>query len=174
LNPDVTTKTHPYTQTGGKGMKFGIPLDEAIAVACRAGDLKAVELRSVGMHVGSQITDPAPWREGSKKLEAVVNDLRKAGVGSLRTVDVGGGLGISYTGEPGPRPEDFAAAVTPLARSTGLELLTEPGRFLVGNAGTLLTRVLYRKRSGGRDIVVVDAGMNDLLRPSLYGAHHEI
>ena len=174
VNPDVTTKTHPYTQTGGKGMKFGIPLDEVTTVACRAADLKSVTLRSVGMHVGSQITDPAPYREGARKLESVVGQLRAAGISSLQSVDVGGGLGISYTGEPGPRPEDFAAAVQGLAQTTGLRLLTEPGRFLVGNAGTLLARVLYRKRSGGRDIVVVDAGMNDLIRPSLYGAHHDI
>jgi diaminopimelate decarboxylase len=174
INPDVTTKTHPYTQTGGKGMKFGIPMDEVTTVACRAADLNSVALRSVGMHVGSQITDPAPYREGARKLEGIVSQLRAAGINSLQSVDVGGGLGISYTDDPGPRPEDFAAAVEGLARSTGLRLLTEPGRFLVGNAGTLLARVLYRKRSGGRDIVVVDAGMNDLLRPSLYGAHHEI
>jgi diaminopimelate decarboxylase len=174
LNPDVTTRTHPYTQTGGKGMKFGIPLDEAIAVACRAGDQKSVVLRSVGMHIGSQIADPAPYREGAGKLEAVVNDLRKSGITTLHSVDVGGGLGISYTDAPGPPPEDFAAAVAFLPQRTGLTLYTEPGRFLVGNAGSLLTRVLYRKRSGGRDIVVVDAGMNDLLRPSLYGAHHDI
>jgi len=174
INPDVTTKTHPYTQTGGKGMKFGIPLDEVSEVACRAADRKSVVLRSVGMHVGSQITDPSPYREGARKLEAVVEQLRAAGINSLQSVDVGGGLGISYNDDPGPRPEDFAAAVQGLAKTTGLRLLTEPGRFLVGNAGTLLARVLYRKRSGGRDIVVVDAGMNDLLRPSLYGAHHDI
>ncbi len=174
INPDVTTDTHPYTQTGGKGMKFGIPLDEVVSVACRVGDYESVVLRSVGMHIGSQITDPAPYREGARKLEAVVEDLRKAGIGTLQSVDVGGGLGISYTGEPGPAPEAFAEAVASLSRRTGLTLFTEPGRFLVGNAGSLLTRVLYRKRSGGREIVVVDAGMNDLLRPSLYGAHHEI
>ncbi len=174
LNPDVTTNTHPYTQTGGKGMKFGIPIDEATAVACRAADLKSIALRGVGMHIGSQIKEQTPYREGARKLESVVADLRRAGITTLQSVDVGGGLGISYTDEPGPTPDMFAQAVIPLAKATGLTLFTEPGRFLVGNAGSLLTRVLYRKRSGGREIVVVDAGMNDLLRPSLYNAHHDI
>lgn len=174
VNPDVTAQTHPYTQTGQKGMKFGVPIDEVVALACRAADRRSVVVRSVGMHIGSQIADPSPYRQGAEKLEALVRDLREAGVGTLESVDVGGGLGISYDGEPGLAAEEFARAVIPLAQRTGLPLVTEPGRFLVGNAGSLLTRVLYRKQSGGRTIVVVDAGMNDLLRPSLYGAHHEI
>jgi diaminopimelate decarboxylase len=126
------------------------------------------------MHIGSQITDPMPYAEGARKLAAIVEEIRAAGVGTLESVDVGGGLGISYTGEAELPPEAFADAVAFLPRQTGLTLVTEPGRFLVGNAGSLLTRVLYRKRSGGREILVVDAGMNDLLRPSLYGAHHDI
>ena len=174
INPDVTTRTHPYTQTGGKGMKFGIPMDEVLDVARRAADRKSVSLRSVGMHIGSQIAEPGPYREGARKLSTIVEELRAMGIDSLRSVDVGGGLAISYTGDQGLSPDAFASAVSFLPVETDLTLLTEPGRFLVGNAGSLLTRVLYRKRSGGRDIVVVDAGMNDLLRPSLYGAHHDI
>ncbi len=174
VNPDVTADTHPYTQTGERGMKFGIPLDQVVAVASRVRAEPALTLRCVGMHIGSQIADSAPYGQGAAKLERLIEELRAAGITTLECVDVGGGLGISYAGEPAMVPEVFAGAVAPLARATGLTLLTEPGRFLVGSAGRLLTRVLYRKHTGGRDIVVVDAGMNDLLRPALYGAHHEI
>lgn len=174
VNPDVTANTHPYTQTGERGMKFGIPLDEVVGVAKAVLKERALTLRCVGMHIGSQIADPSPYSQGARKLKALVGELRSAGVDTLEFVDVGGGLGISYSGEPALAPEAFAAAVGPLASATGLTLLTEPGRFLVGNAGQLLTRVLYHKHTGGREIVVVDAGMNDLLRPALYGAHHEI
>lgn len=174
VNPDVTADTHPYTQTGERGMKFGVPLDEVVALARRTRTERALSLRSVGMHIGSQIADVAPYGTGARKLEALIKDLRAAGVTTLDSVDVGGGLGISYSGEPALEPAAFAAAVGFLATNTGLTLCTEPGRFLVGNAGHLLTRVLYRKHAGGKEIVVVDAGMNDLLRPSLYGAHHDI
>src|SRR5206468_10670869 len=112
----------------------------------------SVEIRSIGMHIGSQIADPWPYREGAHKLADLVTAVRKAGTQTLESVDVGGGLGISYSSEPGPRAADFAAAVSFLPQATGLKLLTEPGRFLVGNAGSLLTRVLYRKRTGGREI----------------------
>jgi diaminopimelate decarboxylase len=175
VNPDVTVDTHPYTQTGEKGVKFGVPIDEAQAVAERARALPQLTLASVGMHVGSQIVTDAPYRAGVAKLEGLVRDLRHAGVTSLTSLDVGGGLGIAYA--PGDAALDvvaFAEAVAPLHRATGLEILVEPGRYLVGNAGVLLTRVLYRKRAGGRAIVIVDAGMNDLLRPSLYQALHPI
>lgn len=174
VNPDVTAETHPYTRTGARGMKFGVPLDEVVDLARRAHGSGRAVIRSIGMHIGSQIADVAPYQEGAGKLRHLIDQLRAAGITSLDTVDVGGGLGISYNGEPAMEPAAFAAAVQFLAADTGLTLVTEPGRFLVGNAGWLLTRVLYRKRSGGREIVVVDAGMNDLLRPSLYGAVHEI
>jgi diaminopimelate decarboxylase len=126
------------------------------------------------MHIGSQIADPAPYRQGTGRLEEVVAALRREGIDTLTSVDVGGGLGISYGNGEGLEVSRFAAAVLPLGRATGLPLLVEPGRFLVGNAGCLLTRVRYRKRSGGRQFVITDAGMNDLLRPSLYQAYHEI
>lgn len=174
VNPDVTTETHPYTQTGERGMKFGVPLDEAVEVAGVAAAHPALTLRSVGMHLGSQIADPAPYAEGARRLRDLVGSLQAAGMTTLESVDVGGGLGVSYAGEPALAPEAFAEAVAFLPRETGLTLFAEPGRFLVGTAGTLLTRVLYRKRSGGREIAVVDAGMSDLLRPALYGAIHEI
>lgn len=174
VNPDVTADTHPYTQTGEKGMKFGVPLDQVVGLAKAIRRDRRLTLRCVGMHIGSQIADSGPYRLGAQKLQVLVEDLRGAGVDSLEFVDVGGGLGISYSSEVALAPEAFASAVGPLAKVTGLTLLTEPGRFLVGNAGQLLTRVLYHKHTGGKEIVVVDAGMNDLLRPALYGAYHEI
>lgn len=175
VNPDVITETHPYTQTGERGVKFGVPLDEVLAVARRALDLRHVELVSVAMHIGSQITSDAPYRAGAAKLAALVAALRAAGVTTLTSLDVGGGLGIAYTaGDPALDPAAFADAVAPLHPATGLEIMVEPGRYLVGNAGVLLTRVLYTKHSGGRRMLIVDAGMNDLLRPSLYQAVHPI
>jgi diaminopimelate decarboxylase len=175
VNPDVTADTHPYTQTGEKGVKFGVPLDEVLALAQRIRAMARLELAGVGMHIGSQITSDAPYRAGVQRLEQLVRDLRDAGVTTLTGLDVGGGLGIAYA--PGDAELDagaFAEAIAPLHRATGLDILVEPGRYLVGNAGVLLTRVLYKKRSGGRHILVADAGMNDLLRPSLYHAIHPI
>ena len=175
VNPDVTTTTHPYTQTGEKGMKFGVPIDEALTVARRVHATQGLELRSIGMHIGSQIDSAAPYASGAAKLAELVAAVREAGIGTLASVDVGGGLGIAYTGAERPLdPAAFARAVAPLQAATGLLLLIEPGRFLVGNAGVLLARVLYRKASGGRTILVTDAGMSDLLRPSLYRAEHPV
>lgn len=174
VNPDVTTDTHPYTQTGKAGMKFGVPLDQVVPLARRIAADSSVALRSIGMHLGSQIVDPLPYRHGVEKLAALVDQIRRAGIDTLSSVDVGGGLGISYGCEPGLDARAFAQVVVPLAERTGLTLLVEPGRFVVGNAGCLLTRVLHHKRSGGREILVTDAGMNDFLRPSLYQAYHEI
>jgi diaminopimelate decarboxylase len=174
VNPDVTTKTHPYTQTGERGMKFGVPLDEVVQLARLAEAKDCLSVRSIGMHIGSQITDAEHFREGAQKLADLVDELRAAGVKGIRSVDVGGGIGIRYTNEHPLEAEEFAAAIRPLADDTGLEVMLEPGRFLVGNAGYVLTRCVHRKRSGSRNFVVVDAGMNDFLRPSLYGAVHEI
>ncbi len=175
VNPDVTAETHRYTLTGVRGMKFGVPLDDALPLARRLHDIPHVELASLGMHIGSQITSAEPYRLGAAKLTTLVEAVRAAGVTSLTSVDVGGGLGIAYDdGAAALTPEDFVAAVRPLYDATRLPLLLEPGRFLVGGAGVLLTRVLYRKHAGGRDVVIADAGMNDLLRPSLYQAVHPI
>jgi len=174
VNPDVTTETHPYTQTGKSGMKFGVPLDQVIGLVRRIAAAGGMELRSLGMHIGSQVSQADPYRRGAAKLAELVNLVRAEGITTLTSVDVGGGLAIDYGRGQALDPAAFAEAVIPLARSTGLTLLLEPGRFLVGNAGVLLTRVLYHKRSGGREILVMDAGMNDLLRPSLYQAHHEV
>lgn len=175
VNPDVTTTTHPYTQTGEKGMKFGVPLDESLTVARWVHATPGLELSSVGMHIGSQIDSATPYASGAAKLADLVAAVRGAGIGTLSSVDVGGGLGIAYTGAERPLdPVAFARAIAPLQAATGLLVLIEPGRFLVGNAGVLLARVLYRKASGGRTILVTDAGMGDLLRPSLYRAEHPV
>ena len=175
VNPEVTVETHPYTVTGAKGKKFGVPHDEAEALSLRAAAMPGIVLRGLAMHVGSQIADAAPFATGLDRLCALVDRLRVAGVGSLTTIDIGGGLGIRYrSSDRILTVEEYAAAVVPRARATGLHVVTEPGRFLVGNAGVLLTRVLYRKKSGGRLIAVIDAGMNDLIRPSHYQAYHEI
>jgi diaminopimelate decarboxylase len=175
VNPEVAVDTHPYTQTGARGKKFGVPVDEAGALAERVARARGLALRGLGMHLGSQITDAAPYVAAVLKLLELVDGLRKSGVRSLEVLDIGGGLGIAY--RAGDLPLDvatFADAVLPLVAPSRLTLIVEPGRFLVGHAGVLLTRVLYRKRSGGRDIAIVDAGMTDLIRPSHYDAYHEI
>ncbi|HXV85492.1 MAG TPA: diaminopimelate decarboxylase [Gemmatimonadales bacterium] len=176
VNPDVTTETHPYTQTGKRGMKFGVPLDVVVPLAQRVMAVPGLTLRSLGMHIGSQVAEHGPYQCGAERLAALVAAVRGEGINSLSSVDVGGGFAIDYG--QGRSALDLAALATavigPLARTTGLEVVVEPGRVLVGNAGVLLTRILYHKRSGGREILVADAGMNDFMRPSLYQAHHEI
>ena len=132
------------------------------------------ELDTIAMHIGSQLLDPAPYIEGIRRLLDLVARLREAGVTSLRHLDVGGGIGIRYRDERPMVPDHLAAAIVPLIRDTGLTLVLEPGRYLVGSAGVLLTTVLSRKHSGGKELVIVDAGMNDLVRPSHYLAYHEI
>ena len=175
VNPEVTVDTpHPYTRTGERGMKFGIPYDEALDVARRALRMPGIALRGVDMHIGSQVTALDPYEEGLRRLLELVGALRDLGCADLEFLDVGGGLAVTYENEMPTDPEAFAAAIIPQASGSGLTLLVEPGRYLVGNAGLLLTRVLYRKRSGGREYVITDAGMNDLLRPSHYQAYHHI
>jgi diaminopimelate decarboxylase len=174
VNPDVSADTHPYTRTGEEGMKFGVRLDDVVEVAHRTLSVATVRLVSIGMHIGSQVLDADHYRNGARTLAWLVGELRALGCDTLKTVDVGGGMGIRYTSEVALSPEDFVEAVRPLGDETGLELAVEPGRFLVGPAGLLLTTCLYRKKMGEKDFVIVDAGMNDLLRPSLYDAVHDI
>ena len=175
VNPDVATETpHPYTRTGEKTTKFGVPFDEVVMVAQRITAEPLLTLRGLAMHIGSQITDVAPYRRGTVKLLELVTALRASGIDSIEALDVGGGLGVRYHHEKAPTPKAFADAVVPAVKGAGLGLLCEPGRYLVANAGVLLTRVLYRKHAGGKDFVIVDAGMTDFVRPSHYNAHHEI
>jgi diaminopimelate decarboxylase len=174
VNPDVTADTHPHIRTGERTAKFGVPFDEVVGLARRVVDDPLVRLRSLAMHIGSQITEAEPYRRGTVKLLELVAAVRAAGVRTLECLDVGGGLGVRYHEEALPSLRAFAAAVAPPVRAADLTLLLEPGRFLVANAGVLLTRVLYRKHAGGREYVIVDAGMTDFIRPSHYNAYHEI
>ncbi|MFA6029244.1 MAG: diaminopimelate decarboxylase [Elusimicrobiota bacterium] len=174
LNPDVDAHTHAHVTTGRYGNKFGLPLPEALAVYRRS--LRTRGLRAVGIqcHIGSQVQRVAPYRAALSALLEAVSAVEAAGV-RLRHVDVGGGMGIAYSGGRDMRPEELAKVLLPSLRGRpDLRLLLEPGRWLVGPAGLLLTKVLFRKSGGGRRFLIVDAAMNDLLRPALYGAHHAI
>lgn len=174
VNPDVKVDTHPYTQTGEAGLKFGVPLDEVPTIVDLAKTSPRVKLSAIGMHIGSQILDPADFRRAAERLVGVVEEVRARGVDTLEVVDAGGGVGIRYQDETPMPVEEYAAALRPLTDGTGLTLAVEPGRYLVGEAGVLLTRCLHLKRSGGKTFAIVDGAMNDLLRPSLYGAVHGV
>ncbi|HEX6536299.1 MAG TPA: diaminopimelate decarboxylase [Gemmatimonadaceae bacterium] len=175
VNPEVTVHTpHHYTRTGERGHKFGIPMDEAHGVAVLALSLPHIRLAGLDMHIGSQIAALEPYRNGMLRVMALYERLTREGARDIRYFDIGGGLAVTYDSEQPMDVEAFAAAILPTIAESGLTLLVEPGRFLVGNAGVLLTRVLYTKRSGEREYVIVDAGMNDLLRPSHYNAYHRI
>ena len=175
VNPEITVDAaHHYIRTGEKGHKFGVPFDDAQRVAEEAARLRHVELLGLDMHLGSQLSRVDPYRIGTERLTNLAKDLAARGVASLRYLDIGGGLGVRYDSEEPPDLARFANSVLPLVEESGLQLIMEPGRFIVGNAGVLLTRVLYRKHSGGKEYVITDAGMTELLRPSHYGAFHRI
>lgn len=175
VNPDVSVDTpHPYTRTGERGMKFGIPHDEVVQLARVAAESPSIALVGLAAHLGSQISRVEPFRAATERLLELHDELRANGVQSIAYLDVGGGLAVSYRDESALDARLFAATVRPLVARAGLELIIEPGRFLVADAGALVTRVLYRKRSGGKEIIITDAGMNDLLRPSHYNAYHAI
>jgi diaminopimelate decarboxylase len=175
VNPEVLVDTpHPYTRTGEKGMKFGIPFDEALAVAKVAAKLKNVSLRGLDMHVGSQISQFAPYEVGVQRLLHLRGEIERDTKLRLEYLDIGGGLAVTYDAERSVDVAQFGEAIGGLVGGSGLKIILEPGRFLVGNAGVLLTRVLYRKRSGGKEFIIADAGMTDLLRPSHYNAYHRI
>lgn len=173
VNPNVDAHTHRYITTGTHANKFGLEFDTARAVYRRATKLPHVRAVGVQMHIGSQITSTGPYVKAIRRLAGFVNELRALGV-SLEYVDIGGGMGIIYRDETPPTPVEFAAAVVPLLRTMNATILFEPGRFLVGNAGVLLTTVQYVKRTAAKTFVIVDAGMNDLIRPALYEAYHQI
>ena len=175
VNPEITVETpHSYIRTGEKGHKFGVPYDEVRDVARSAASLPNVVLRGLDMHVGSQLSRLDAYRHGIEPVLELLAQLRVDGALDLRYLDIGGGLAVTYDAEEPTNLERFAQIVVPAVRSTGLQLIVEPGRFMVGNAGVLMSRVLYRKRSGGKELLVVDAGMTDLLRPSHYNAYHRI
>ena len=175
VNPDVDAKTHAKIATGKSENKFGIPISRAREVYARAGELKGVRAVGVDMHIGSQITDLQPFDDAFALLADFVRALRTDGH-HIEHVDLGGGLGIPYRedNEPPPDPEAYAAIVKHATRGLGCKLIFEPGRMIVGNAGILVTRVIYLKRGEAKRFVIVDAAMNDLIRPTLYEAYHDI
>jgi len=177
VNPDVDARTHPYISTGLHQHKFGVPLREARELYQHSRATRHLQPAGVSTHIGSQITDVAPFGEAMERIASFVRQLRVEGH-AIRYVDAGGGLGISYA--PGKaqifetQVEQYARAVLKPLKGLGIHLLLEPGRSIIGPAGVLITRVIYRKRNDGKKFLVVDAAMNDLLRPALYGARHEI
>jgi diaminopimelate decarboxylase len=174
VNPDVDASTHPYISTGLSQHKFGIALAEAATVYDRARRFQSLTATGVSCHIGSQILDPSPILEAMDKVLELVAALRAARH-PIDHLDLGGGLGISYhAGESAPSISAFVQSMYERLRSTGLSVMVEPGRSIVGPAGVLLARVLYRKQNGPKEFVIVDAAMNDLIRPALYRAHHDI
>lgn len=173
VNPDVDAGTHPYIATGLKENKFGIPYADALSLYQRARALENVRIEGIDCHIGSQLTEIEPIAEALGKIAELVERLARAGIG-LAHVDVGGGLGIRYQDEEPPTLSEYARAVTAAFPDPQMKLLFEPGRLLTGNAGVLLTRVEYLKQGEGRNFAVVDAAMNDLVRPALYEAWHEV
>ena len=174
VNPDVTVDTHPYITTGTAAAKFGIPADQVIDAARLIAAEPGLRLTGIAMHVGSQLLEPTPYVTGAARLAELARAMRGAGIETLESVGIGGGVGIRYKDEQPLAPAELAGAVEGVLAPLGLEVHLEPGRYLVGSAGLLLTTVLYRKVAGGKHFVVVDAGMTDLVRPSRYSAHHEI
>jgi diaminopimelate decarboxylase len=175
VNPDVDAKTHAKIATGKAENKFGIPISRARDVYARAAKLPGLEVTGVDMHIGSQITELEPFDDAFALLSDFVRTLRADGH-AIGHIDLGGGLGIPYRedNEPPPHPEAYADIVKRSTRDLGCKLIFEPGRLIVGNAGILVTRVIYLKHGEAKAFVIVDAGMNDLIRPTLYEAHHDI
>jgi diaminopimelate decarboxylase len=174
VNPDVAADTHAHIATGSLGHKFGIDIGQAEAVYERARQYENLLLEGVSCHIGSQQFDFDPMMKAADRVLELIALLRAKGF-EIRHVDLGGGLGITYRpDEPAPPITEFTIALRERVAGRGLHLFLEPGRSIVGNAGVLLSRVLYRKKSGDKEFVVVDAAMNDLIRPALYDAHHEI
>jgi diaminopimelate decarboxylase len=173
VNPDVDPRTHPHISTGLRESKFGIAFDDALPLYQRAAKLPHLRIQGIDMHIGSQITALEPYREAATKILSLVDTLAAAGI-HLQHIDMGGGLGIRYRDESPPAIAEFAATILALLRGRHESLILEPGRCLTGNAGLLLTRVIYLKPGSERNFAIVDAAMNDLLRPSLYDAWHAV
>ena len=176
VNPDVDAGSHDHITTGRERDKFGIPVDQALALAERAKEYGCVDIIGVHQHIGSQITKLEPFKESIERSAGLVEELQERGF-DIKYFNIGGGLGIRYKDEETPTPKDLVEAIQPILQrlqNKPVKILCEMGRFISGAAGVLVTGVVYRKKSGEKDFIVADAGMNDLLRPSLYDAHHEI
>lgn len=174
VNPDINASTHPYISTGLKKHKFGIPINKALEFYTLASRLDNLNVIGIHKHIGSQITKVAPFVEALKKVLSLANDLKSRGI-EITHINIGGGLGIPYNNEEGlPQPKHLARSIIPLLKLHDFNLIVEPGRAITGNAGILVTKVLYIKQQLKKNFVIVDAGMNDLIRPSLYDAYHHI
>lgn len=173
VNPDIDPKTHPYITTGLKKSKFGIGADRALEEFTTAASLPNVEVIGVHAHIGSQLTQVSPFVDSLKRVVGLIEILKSRGI-PIRYLNIGGGLGITYSDETPPLPTEYADAIMPLLQASQCEIIMEPGRVIAGNAGVMLTHVLYIKETGAKNFAIVDAAMNDLLRPSLYQAHHDI
>lgn len=173
VNPDIDPQTHPYISTGLKKSKFGIDISLALEEYRLALTLPHIEIMGTHQHIGSQITELSPFVESLERTAGLIEELRKLGI-NIQYLDMGGGLGIPYGDETPPHPTEMAHAVTPILKPLGCTIIFEPGRVIVGNAGILVTRVLYTKQAPAKNFVIVDAGMNDLIRPSLYDSYHAI
>ena len=180
VNPDIDPKTHPYISTGLKESKFGIPIGDALENYSLAKRLPNIEILGIHKHIGSQITEIRPFIDALKKVLQLTKKLKEMGI-NIRNLDIGGGLGINYNNDSPPIPKDLSNAILPLIKKFDINLILEPGRSIAGNAGILVTKALYIKKHAGsgrsrekKEFAVVDAGMNDLLRPSLYNAFHSI
>ncbi len=174
VNPDIDARSHPHISTGLKTNKFGIPIDDVREIARKAAGRPGLELVGLHSHVGSQITDLSPLRRAAEALVTLSRELRDDGV-TIEHLDLGGGLGISYDGSAAPTAEDYAGALLPAVKDSGLSIILEPGRSIVGPAGALLTSVVdVKEQAGGKLFVILDAGMTELIRPMLYNAFHRI
>jgi diaminopimelate decarboxylase len=173
VNPDVDPETHPYITTGLKSAKFGINIERALEQYGRAKNMANLEILGIDCHIGSQLTKVSPFVDAIKKLKRLITGLTEMGI-SIKYLDLGGGLGIQYNDEEPPLPADYGSSILAETKGLGLHLLFEPGRNLVGNAGVLVGTCLYTKKGEEKNFVIVDAGMNDLARPSLYGSFHGV
>jgi len=173
VNPDVDAKTHPYISTGLKQNKFGVDINEALAIFERARQLPNLNVTGVDCHIGSQLSEVTPFVDSLKRVLLLIDELKDIGI-ELQHIDVGGGLGITYKNENPPSPQDYARAILDELRDRQLKIVLEPGRAIAGNAGVLLTRVQYIKKGKDKNFAIVDAAMNDLLRPALYQAWQDI
>jgi diaminopimelate decarboxylase len=173
INPDVAPKTHPYIATGFGETKFGIPMQDSLAAYTLAKGLKNIQVKGISCHIGSQLTEIDPFLDALNKLKALLRELRSMGL-DIDFLNIGGGLGITYDDERPPHPEEYARALKETIGENDVTLILEPGRVIIGNAGILVTKVLYTKSTPHKRFVVVDAGMNDLIRPSLYNSFHAV
>jgi len=173
LNPDIDAKTHAKTTTGKKGTKFGMDIERASVLAAIVGRDAHLTLSGIHLHLGSAGVATEPYADSAQKAARVVADFRRAGH-EIRWINLGGGFGISYRRQEGPPAAEYAKVIVPAVKEAGCRLALEPGRFIVGNAGVLVSRVIYTKREGGKSFVIQDAAMNDLLRPAMYDAFHRI